>query len=305
MSLRVRPSDASRRQAIRPDRLAALDAALPDIDWTVLPDGTRRTSFRAPSGDLAAISLGRVGDPRVLLVPGATGSKEDFILLAPLLADAGYLVQSFDLAGQYQSAAAGPPSGRPYDYDLFVADLVAVLESGQTPAHVLGYSFAGLVAELALARRPELFASLALLATPPQPGQTFRGVRWLGPVSGLVPAPRIASLMIWGIETNQNHTRPGRLDLARTRFRSTDRRSVNEIIGLMKHTPDVRAELAASPVPKLIAVGRRDLWRVRLHQRFARRIHARLCVYPTGHSPCETTPHQLAHDLLWLYGRVG
>ncbi|TFC03546.1 alpha/beta hydrolase [Cryobacterium adonitolivorans] len=280
-----------------------LDAALPDLDWTILPPGTERYRFPAPSGRLAAIALGRTGDPRVLLVPGATGSKEDFVLLAPLLADAGYRVESFDLAGQYESAAAGPVPGRRFGYELFVADLVAVLESGDTPVHVLGYSFAGLVAELTLARRPELFASLVLLTTPPGPGQTFRGVRWLGPVSGLVPPHSIASLMIWGIVTNFNHTQPGRLELARRRFGYTRRASLDEIMGLMKHTPDVRRELARSPVPKLIAVGDRDLWTVAQHRRFARRIRAELRVYPAGHSPCETTPHQLARDLLALYAR--
>ena len=302
MSLRVR-QQLHRHEPIRPDRLARLDAALPDLDWTILPPGTERFSIPAPSGRLAAIALGPVGAPRVLLVPGATGSKEDFVLLAPILAGAGYRVESFDLAGQYESAAAGPPPGRPFDYDLFVADLVAVLESGDTPVHVLGYSFAGLVAELALARRPELFASLVLLTTPPVPGQTFRGVRWLGPVSGLVPPHTIASLMIWGIVTNRNHTRPGRLALARMRFGFTRRTSLDEIMGLMKHTPDVRSELAGSPVPMLIAVGDRDLWTLRLHRRFADRIGADLRVYPAGHSPCETTPHQLARDLLALYAR--
>lgn len=302
MSLRVRQQNR-RHETVRGDRLAALDAALGDRDWTVLPPGAETFVVPAPSGNLAAMALGRMGDPRVLLVPGATGSKEDFLLLAPILAGAGYRVESYDLAGQYESAAAGPSPGRHFDYDLFVGDLITVLESGDTPVHVLGYSFAGLVAELALAVRPELFASLVLLTTPPGQGQTFRGVRWLGPVSGLVPPHTIASLMVWGIVTNRNHTSPGRLNLARMRFGHTSRTSLDDIMGLMKHTPDVQGALARSGVPTLIAVGDRDLWTLRLHRRFAERIGAELRVYPTGHSPCETTPHQLARDLLALYAR--
>jgi len=302
VSLRVRQQNR-RHETVRGDRLAALDAALGDRDWTVLPPGAETFVVPAPSGNLAAMALGRPGDPRVLLVPGATGSKEDFVLLAPILAGAGYRVESYDLAGQYESAAAGPSPGRHFDYDLFVSDLITVLESGDTPVHVLGYSFAGLVAELALARRPDLFASLVLLTTPPGQGQTFRGVRWLGPVSGLVPPHTIASLMVWGIVTNRNHTSPGRLALARMRFGHTRRTSLNDIMRLMKHTPDVQGALAESPVPKLIAVGDRDLWTLRLHRRFAERIGAELRVYPAGHSPCETTPHQLARDLLALYAR--
>jgi pimeloyl-ACP methyl ester carboxylesterase len=291
------------QETVPRDRLLALDANLPDLDWTVLPPGTETFRFRVPSGELAATGMGRVGNPRVLLVPGATGSKEDFVLLAPLIANAGYRVESFDLAGQYQSAAAGPGPDSGYSYALFVADLIAVLEAGQTPVHVLGYSFAGLIAELALALRPELFASLTLLATPPQAGQTFRGVRWIGPFSGLVPPRTIASLMIWGIVTNQNRTTPGRLALARERFGYTRRASLDQIMALMKRAPDTRRVLARSSVPVLIAVGEHDLWPVRLHRRFAERIGAALRVYPTGHSPCETTPHQLAYDMLALYGR--
>ncbi|MFQ4147095.1 hypothetical protein AAGW05_00110 [Arthrobacter sp. LAPM80] len=65
--------------------------------------------------------------------PGAAGSKEDFVLMMPIPARAGFFTLSYDLAGQYQSAAAGPENldpEQPHDgYDLFVNDLVAVLHS--------------------------------------------------------------------------------------------------------------------------------------------------------------------------------
>ena len=280
------------------------DRTLPDRDWTVLPAGSRAFWFPAPSGLLAAFELGDPGAARIVLLPGATGSKEDFVLLAPLLAGAGYLVQSHDLAGQYQSNAAGPGGTDPWDYALFVADLIAFLEAGTTPAHVLGYSFAGIVAELALAERPELFASLVLLGVPPQPGQAFRRVRWIGPLSRVLPPRRIAGLIIWGIVFNLNRVPPGRLALVRLRFGLTDRHSVDEIVGLMKRMPDRRALLRRTPIPCLVAVGDRDVWPVALHRDLARQIGADLRVYRTGHSPCETTPNQLARDLLALYDRA-
>jgi len=285
------------------DELEALDRAIEDLDWTVPPPGTQAHGFPAPSGMLASISLGDPGHPRAVLLPGATGSKEDFVLLLPLLQGAGYFVQSYDLAGQYQSAAAGPGENGTYDYALFVADLIAFLEAGSTPAHVLGYSFAGIVAELALAERPELFATLTLLGAPPEPGQAFRGVRWIGRLSHVLSAHRIASLIIWGIVTNKNKVRAGRLALVRMRFQYTSRRSIDDIVALMKHVPDVRAVLATAGIPILIAVGDNDLWRHDLHRGLADRIGAEIRVYRTGHSPCETTPHQLAHDMLELYAR--
>lgn len=286
------------------DDAERLDRALTDHDWTVPAPGSVASRFRAPSGDLAVVSLGDPTHPRVVLVPGVSGSKEDFVLMLPVLAAAGYFVQSFDLAGQYESGRAGPPRGKHYDHDLFVDDLVAFLESGG-PAHVLGYSFAGTIASLVLVRRPDLVRSLTLLATPPEPGNGFRGVRGLGPYTFLAGGRVGAALMIWGIRTNKNHVPPLRLDFVRKRFDLTSRRSMEDIIRLMKRTPDIRDEVAASPVPKLVAVGSHDLWPTDLHAEFAGRIGARLVVYPTGHSPCETAPHQLSRDMIALFESAG
>jgi pimeloyl-ACP methyl ester carboxylesterase len=282
------------------DEAARLDAALPDIDWSVAPVGTVFSRFDAPSGELAVASLGDPGDPRVVLIPGVTGSKEDFYLLAPILVAAGYHVQSFDLAGQYESAEAGPPAGERYTYDLLVADVVAFLRDG-APAHVLGYSFAGILAQLALVRHPELFRSLTLLTAPPEPGQSFRGVRIIGWLSWFATPHLGASLMIWGIVTNKNRVSESRLAFVRSRFALTRRSSVDDIVGLMKHVPDVRAEVAASGVPLLVVTGQHDLWPTHLHAANAKALGARFAVYRTGHSPCETAPHQLGRDMLSLF----
>lgn len=286
---------------------AALDAALPDLDWTVLPHGSIRTGFEAPSGTLAMVSLGEPANPRVVLVPGVTGSKEDFSLMLPLLADAGYFVEAYDQAGQYESWEAGPhrlsPPRAHYDYDLFVDDLLAVLESSSTPAHVLGYSFAGTVAQLALVKRPELFASLTLLSCPPEPGQGFRGVKRIGWISGLTSGRIGASLMIWGIRRNFVPVPPGRLRFVHDRLKVTSLASVRDIIRMMKRAPDVRDVILGIDIPKLIAVGEHDLWPLRLHLAFADQIGAHVAVYVSGHSPCETSPHQLSRDLLRLFSR--
>ena len=80
---------------------------------------------------------------------------------------------------------------------------------------------------------------------------------------------------------------------------------VDDIIALMMQTPDVRTELLATPMPKLVAVGEHDLGPRELHERFAREIGARFAVYPTGHSPCETAPHQLVRDMTALFDETG
>ncbi|HAM25390.1 MAG TPA: alpha/beta hydrolase [Microbacteriaceae bacterium] len=291
------------------DEATLRDAALQDIDWTIPPEGSVVSLFDAPSGALRMMSMGDAGNPRVLLVPGVTGSKEDFTLMLPGLAAAGFHVQSYDLAGQYESAAAGPHNLQPprdhYDYDLFVQDLLSVLEAGSAPVHVLGYSFAATVAQLAFVARPELFASLTFLSAPPQPGQGFRGVSRIGWFSGLANGRVGAALMIWGVKRNFVTVSPGRLRFVKHRFAYTKIEAVRDVIELMKRAPDSRAALAASPIPKLVAVGEHDLWPLRLHSEFAREIGAQLAVYRAGHSPCETSPNQLNRDLLALFSRVG
>ena len=226
------------------DEAARRDAALHNVVWTALPDGAVRGTFDAPSGHSPPSPWAHPGNPRVLLIPGATGSKEDFVLMLPGLAAAGYYVLSCDIAGQYESAAAGPenlvPPRAHYDYDLFTNDLLAMLDAEDGPAHVVGYSFAAIFAQLAFTRRPEKFRSLTLLSCPPEPGQSFRGVQRVGWFSGLI-GPRVgAALMIWGIRVNVVRVPPNRIRFVNYRFRFTRRSSVSDIIGLMQHAPDLR-----------------------------------------------------------------
>lgn len=290
------------------DEASRTDAAIGEIDWRALPPESVKTAFAAPSGNLAFVSMGPPDGRRVVLVPGVTGSKEDFTLMLPGLAAAGYLVESFDIAGQYESAQAGPDRAESrnarYDYDLFVDDLIAVLEAGRRPVHVLGYSFAGVVAQLALQRRPDLFASLSLLSCPPRPGQAFRGVKRIGWLSQLASARLGATLMIWGIRLNVVPASASRLRFVKHRLAYTNRRSVSDVIRLMKHTPDLRTVLAETPIPKFVAVGAHDLWPIVQHEEFARAIGADFAVYTTGHSPCETTPNQLNRDVLAMFATV-
>ncbi|HBU42354.1 MAG TPA: alpha/beta hydrolase, partial [Microbacterium sp.] len=271
------------------------------------PAGTVRDQFDAPSGKLARVSLGSGARGRVVLFPGVTGSKEDFTLMLPLLAEAGYRVEAYDLAGQYESRDAGPENLDPprtrYDYPLFIEDLTAVLEDGAS-AHVLGYSFAGLVSQLIVAERPELFATLTLLSTPPATGQVFRGVKRIGRFSSLAGPRSGASLLLWGIRNNLNRVPPQRIAFVRERFALTRRESVDDIVGLMMRMPDVADAVRAASVPTLVATGAHDLWPTEQYVAYARRIGAQVAVYETGHSPCETAPHQLVRDMLAMFAEV-
>ncbi|WP_298229519.1 alpha/beta fold hydrolase [Gryllotalpicola sp.] len=281
-----------------------LDAQIAEVDWAAPDPAAAPFRFEAPSGSLAGWSLGDPANPRVVLVPGATGSKEDFVLLAPPLAEAGYFVQTFDLAGQYESADAGPSlaTGR-YDFDMHVADVLAFLAAGDA-AHVLGYSYGGIVAQQIVATRPDLVRSLTLLTTPPAVGNTFRRVKVVGFLAPFLTAHQAGGLMRWGITTNKNKVDRARFDFVVNRLRVTRRQSVDDMMVTMLDAPDLRAAVADSGIPALVATGEHDLWRVALHAEYADQIGAELAVYRTGHSPCERTPNQLAFDMLRLFERA-
>src|SRR5690554_5696214 len=105
-----------------------------------LPPGVYTAALETPRGTFAA-HLARAVDPvgHVLLIPGWTGSKEDFTPLLPLLADAGYDATAYDQRGQYETP--GRP-GDDYTLSGFAADAVAVrATSGHECSHLLGHSF--------------------------------------------------------------------------------------------------------------------------------------------------------------------
>ncbi|HEY6492308.1 MAG TPA: alpha/beta fold hydrolase, partial [Trebonia sp.] len=77
-----------------------------------------------------------------LLVPGYTGSKEDFIAVLGQLAAAGRRVVAIDQRGQYQTP--GPDDPDAYELRELGADIAALVEATQA-VHLLGHSFGGLV----------------------------------------------------------------------------------------------------------------------------------------------------------------
>ena len=122
-------------------------------------------TIELPSGPLAALQAGAHGAPAVLLVPGYTGSKEDFGPVLDPIAAAGLYVTSIDLPGQYESPGPADPAG--YTTDAPGAG-VREMAAGLGPrVHLLGHSFGGLVARAAVIAEPSAFADLVLMGSGP------------------------------------------------------------------------------------------------------------------------------------------
>ena len=80
-----------------------------------LPDGVRRVTVETIRGSFAALealpSTGVTERRPALLIPGYTGSKEDFLPVLGPLAAAGRRVVAIDMRGQYESPPAADAGG--------------------------------------------------------------------------------------------------------------------------------------------------------------------------------------------------
>lgn len=131
----------------------------------------RRTTRHAGQWRLAAREVvpDDVGDAPVLLVPGFTGSKEDWIAVLGPIAATGRHVVAIDLPGQYDSP--GPPERGDTTLDGLGAAVVAVARDlaveTETGPHLVGHSLGGLVARAAVLADPSAFRSLVLVGSGP------------------------------------------------------------------------------------------------------------------------------------------
>ena len=129
---------------------------------------TPRASSLVPVGDveLCVESFGDPGDPPVLLLSGAAASMDWWpVEWCTRLADAGRHVLRYDHRDTGRSTTGVP--GRPaYDDVVFATDAVGLLDAlSLGPAHLVGVSMGGAIAQVVALRRPDLVASLALVAT--------------------------------------------------------------------------------------------------------------------------------------------
>ncbi|MGA8987853.1 alpha/beta fold hydrolase [Aeromicrobium sp.] len=259
-----------------------------------LPPGVEPVTAVGPDGDIAMLSAKTRGPRRghILLIPGWTGSKEDFTPVLPLLAHAGFDVDAYDQPGQYESAP-----GSDYSLEGYARTALWLVDAAGGSSHVLGHSFGGLVAQRAAVLRPTAIASLGLLCTGPGAlGDTVtRPLQRLAAALGKVPLLQLHQLREQGIK------RPAQITafLAR-RFTSNDAASLKAMTQLLIDAPDIIAEVAAARVPVWVGRGADDdAWPHEIQDAMARRLGTEVLVVPaSGHSPAVENPVRLVED--WL-----
>ncbi|WRS30530.1 alpha/beta hydrolase [Actinomycetaceae bacterium MB13-C1-2] len=273
------------------------------IDWSILPPGTEAGTFDAPSGRLATATWGPRDGVPVLLLPGITGSKEDFSLIGPALGSSGYRAVAVDLAGQFASGDAGPDESGHWSLDLHTEDALAILRK-IGPAHLVGYSYSGVVASRVAVTHPELLRSVVYLSAPPLSGDSFRKMRVVGALSRFV-TPKMGSAILRGAIRNGINWLPRkRKEFIKYRLKFTQKQSVDDTMETMMAVPDYEEALATSPLPRLVTAGSGDLWSLKTHRAFADRVGAEFKSYRSGHSPAESKPKEYARDLIDFFHKV-
>ncbi|MEV4125569.1 alpha/beta hydrolase [Nocardia sp. NPDC049707] len=241
----------------------------------------------------------------VLLVPGFTGSKEDFEPMLPILSAAGFRCVAYDQRGQWQSDGPDDVSG--YTMADFADDLVLVVDqiSDRTPVHLVGYSFGGYVARAALAAHPDRFRSLTLLASGPSAPSDIT----------FAPPQLVAQLIesggqqaLWE-QLRQSFAAlvpPAQLEFLRNRIFTTKKANMVGIMRAMEGPTDYTAALRAIGLPILLAYGNSgDLWPPSVHERYAEELDARTAVYEgVGHLPDAELPARVCADLVAFWTDV-
>ncbi|GAA1447042.1 alpha/beta fold hydrolase [Leifsonia poae] len=265
-----------------------------------VPDGVEVLGLPSTAGTLTAYRARPSAAPTrgvVLIVPGFTGSKEDFRTFLPLLAAQGWEAWSYSQRGQADSAA--PAGIGSYALDAFASDAVAAAEllGEGRPVHLVGHSFGGIVAQAAAIASPASFASVTMLCSGPHgwPGRHQE-------TSDTVAAH--GSIGLWDRDNPHTIGLPDdRLtpDEAFLRLRAARTSSDNLLAAaeILRTHSDTTDELRAAGLPALVAHGEFDeAWPIADQRDMAERLGARYTVIPGGaHSPQLEAPAATAAAL--------
>lgn len=133
-----------------------------------LPDGVRPAKLDTDRGTFATLmAVPDIGTPlgTVLLVPGWTGSKEDFTPLVDHLARYGWRTVAVDQRGQFETP--GPADPAAYTLTELGADVVAMSKALGGYSQLVGHSFGGLVAREAVLSDSSVFSTVTLMCSGP------------------------------------------------------------------------------------------------------------------------------------------
>lgn len=307
-----------------------------------LPAGVRQRIIETSRGEFAALEALPATGVRerqpALLIPGYTGSKEDFLLILQALASAGRQVIAIDMRGQYETPGGDDPAA--YQLDALAADVAVVadwLSSGRadpaSPAeegeraggavdgpagrgiHLLGHSLGGLVAREVLLARAAQISSLTLMSSGPGAITGPRAAvlsELLAELDGTGPAELGAEIeRIWKTrmepEAVAGGVPAGIIDFLGTRMLQSSPTGLRAMGEALLSCPDRTPALAKlDGVPLLVVYGENDdAWEPAAQEDMATQLDAqRVCIPAAAHSPAVEAPETTASTLTGFWNTV-
>ncbi|MFF7414625.1 alpha/beta fold hydrolase [Streptomyces lydicus] len=280
-----------------------------------LPPCARAYRLDTERGSFAVHDARPEGAPigTAVLVPGFTGSKEDFIALLEPLAAAGFRAIAVDGRGQHESP--GPREEQAYAQRELALDVLAqaraVREADGGPLHLLGHSLGGLVTRAAVLLDAAPFRSLTVLSSGPAAIDAAQQVR----VRMLIEAlGRLDMESVWQAmreldppEAADAATPPEIGAFLHRRWLNTVPEQLIATGRQMLEEPDRVAELRRTGLPVHVVSGAVDYaWPVPSMDEMAVRLSARRTVVEGAeHSPNAERPEKTAEALTGFWSGVG
>ncbi|MFB7912699.1 alpha/beta fold hydrolase [Streptomyces sp. NPDC056061] len=266
------------------------------------PPCARAHRLGTARGDFAVLDASPHGATRgtALLLPGFTGSKEDFIALLEPLTDAGYRIVAVDGRGQYETDGTDrPETYAQHELARDVLAQAAALDAGdEGGVHLVGHSLGGQIARAAVLLDASPFRSLTLMSSgPAQVTEAQQAkVKLLGDALA-----KLTMAEVWEAMRALDPPEDATTDGEALRRRWLRHRPAQLIATGRQLTvePDRVAELAATALPVHVLSGvRDDTWPVPLLDDMARRLGAhRTRIDGAEHSPNTDRPEPTARAL--------
>lgn len=241
-----------------------------------------------------------------LLIPGYTGSKEDFLSVLQPLAAAGRQVVAIDMRGQHETP--GPDHPDAYDIAALAADVALIADQLDDGVHLLGHSFGGLVAREILLAQAAQVSSLTLMSSGPG-GLTGPRAAVLKAMLAELAVPGHGSLQdqvkrIWYAHMEPEAVADGVpgpiVDFLRTRMLASSPTGLLSMGESLLGCPDRTQALASLGVaPLLVVYGEDDdAWDPAIQEDMALLLGAeRVCIPGAAHSPAVEAPETTASTL--------
>lgn len=236
----------------------------------------------------------------VLMVHGYTGSKEDFSLLGPELAERGFHVITWDNRGQHES----PHSNREDAYTIpsLARDAHELAEHfGVEKPHLFGHSFGGLVAQRAAVMDAGRWSSLTIFCSGPKGMPEWTEMR-----DSLVETEHMTMAEVWMKYRDKDAQLLPDYEFRKQRWHMSDLRSVRTHARHLIEEPSIVAEVRATGLPAHVVWGEfDDAWPIPLQAKMAEDLDAAVSIIEgVGHSPNREAPEYTAQVLADFWSRV-